>query len=142
LTPRTLAKKISRLALEKKANSVTILDLRKLTDMTDFFVVCSADSDVQVKAIADHIADGAEQIGARPWHEEGLSQRQWVLLDFVDVVVHVFHKEMRRFYALEKLWGDAKSELVTDEPAPTRKTKTRPAAKEPTAKKPARKAKK
>jgi ribosome-associated protein len=146
LTPRTLAKKIANLALEKKAHDVTILDLRKLTDMTDFFVVCSADSDTQVKAIADHISDGAEQLGARPWHEEGLSQRQWVLLDFVDVVVHVFHKEMRRYYALEKLWGDAKIELITDEPAPVkkpaRKTKAKTAPAEPAKKKPARKAKK
>jgi ribosome-associated protein len=159
LTPRTLAKKIAQLALEKKADNVTLLDLRKLTDMTDFFVVCSADSDVQVKAIADHIADGADQIGARPWHEEGLSQRQWVLLDFVDVVVHVFHKEMRRYYALEKLWGDAKIETVTDEPAePPKKPTAKPKAAKATAaktaaaakpksasmakKKPARKAKK
>jgi len=143
LTPRTLAKKIANLALEKKAHNVTILDLRKLTDMTDFFVVCSADSDVQVKAIADHIAVGADELGAHPWHEEGLSQRQWVLLDYVDVVVHVFHKEMRRFYALEKLWGDAKIETITDEPVrkkPLRKAKT--ASGMPAKKKPARKAKK
>lgn len=116
MTPRTLAKKISQFALDKKAHNVTILDLRKLTDMTDFFVVCSADSDVQVKAIADHIADEAETVGVRPWHQEGLSQRQWVLLDFVDVVVHVFHKEMRKYYGLEKLWGDAKIEVITDKP--------------------------
>ena len=137
MTPRTLAKKIAHLALEKKANNVSILDLRKLTDMTDFFVICAADSDVQVKAIADHIADGAEKIGARPWHEEGLSQRQWVLLDFVDVVVHVFHKEMRRFYAFKKIWGDAKIETITDEPAPKKPTPKKPTPKKPALKKPA-----
>ena len=115
MTPKTLAKKIAQLALTKKAHNVTLLDLRKLTDMTDFFVVCSADSDVQVKAIADAIAEGTEQIGTAPWHSEGLSERQWVLLDYVDVVVHVFHKEARRYYALEKLWGDAKIEVVEDE---------------------------
>ena len=96
MTPKTLANKIAQLALTKKAHNVTILDLRKLTDMTDFFVVCSADSDVQVKAIADAIAEGTEQLGASPWHSEGLSERQWVLLDYVDVVVHVFHRESRR----------------------------------------------
>jgi ribosome-associated protein len=116
LTPRTLAKKIASLALTKKASNVMIMDLRKLTDMTDFFVVCSADSDTQVKAVADAIADGTGEFGSSPWHEEGISNRQWVLLDFVDVVVHVFHKEMRRFYNLEKLWGDAKIEAVEDKP--------------------------
>ncbi len=116
MTPRTLAKKIAQFALTKKASDITIMDLRKLTDVADFFVVCSADSDVQVKAIADAVADGTDKLGAAPWHQEGLSQRQWVLLDFVDVVVHIFHKEVRRYYNLEKLWGDAKIETVTDEP--------------------------
>jgi ribosome-associated protein len=116
LTPKTLAKKIANLALNKKAHAVTILDLRKLTDMADFFVVCSADSDVQVKAVADEIMEGTELLGINAWHREGLTQRQWVLLDYVDVVVHVFHKEARKFYALEKLWGDAKIEVVEDEP--------------------------
>jgi ribosome-associated protein len=128
LTPKTLAKKIAHLALIKKAYSITILDLRKLTDMTDFFVVCSGDSDVQVKAISDAIIEGTEQLGVPVWHHEGESQRQWVLLDYVDVVVHVFHREARKYYALEKLWGDAKIETVEDKPAPkpaVRKTRTK-----------------
>jgi len=116
LTPKTLAKKIAALALTKKASRVVIMDLRKLTDMTDFFVVCSGDSDVQVKAIADAIIDGTENAGIDVWHKEGLSQRQWILLDYVDVVVHVFHKEARKYYALEKLWGDAKFEEIQDKP--------------------------
>ena len=106
------------------------MDLRKLTDMADFFVVCSADSDVQVKAVADAIADGTDKIGISAWHSEGLTHRQWVLLDYVDVVVHVFHKEVRRFYGLEKLWGDAVIEAVEDTPAkkpsvPARRTRKR-----------------
>ncbi len=105
------------------------MDLRKVTDMADFFIVCSADSDVQVKAIADAVTDGTDAIGVSAWHREGLSQRQWVLLDYVDVVVHVFHKEMRKYYALEKLWGDAAIELVEDAPARV------PKAKKPRAKK-------
>lgn len=116
MTPKTLAKKIAALALTKKASRVVIMDLRKLTDMTDFFVVCSGDSDVQVKAIADAIIDGTENAGIDVWHKEGLSQRQWILLDYVDVVVHVFHKEARKYYALEKLWGDAKFEEIQDKP--------------------------
>ena len=131
MTPKTLAKKIANLALTKKAHNVSILDLRKLTDMTDFFVVCSGDSDTQVKAISDAILDGTEQLGVPAWHNEGQTQRQWILLDYVDVVVHVFHKEARKFYALEKLWGDAKIETVEDKPEPVRK----PPAKKPRTKK-------
>jgi len=116
LTPKTLAKKIAYFALTKKASNVLIMDLRKLTDMADFFVVCSADSDVQVKAIADAVIDGMETLDEPAWHQEGISQRQWVLLDYVNVVVHVFHKEMRKYYALDKLWGDAKIEEVEDKP--------------------------
>ena len=116
MTPKTLANKIAQLTLTKKASNIIILDLRKLTDMTDFFVVCSGDSDVQVKAIADAVIDGAEQLNEPTWHKEGFSQRQWILLDYVDVVVHIFHKEMRKYYALEKLWGDAKIEEVEEKP--------------------------
>ena len=128
MTPKTLARKIAQFALTRKAHAVTIMDLRKVTDMADFFVVCSADSDVQVKAVADAVADGTDGLGLSPWHREGLSQRQWVLLDYVDVVVHIFHKETRKFYALEKLWGDAKIEVVEDVvtkvPARKRRVKT------------------
>ena len=116
MTPKTLAKKIALYALTKKAHNVTILDLRKVTDMADFFVICSADSDTQVKAVADAVIEGMESTGVAAWHREGLTQRQWVLVDYVDVVVHIFHKEARKFYGLEKLWGDAKSETVKDTP--------------------------
>ena len=130
LVSKTLAKKIALLALTKKAHAVTIMDLRKITDVADFFVVCSADSDVQVKAIADAVADGTEKYGLGPWHREGLTQRQWVLLDYVDVVVHIFHKETRKFYGIEKLWGDAAMELVEDTPkkTPTRKSRLKKSA--------------
>ena len=124
MTSKTLAKKIARSTLTKKAHAVTILDLRKLTDMADFFIVCSADSDVQVKAIADAVIEETEKLGIVAWHREGVSQRQWVLLDYVDVVVHVFHREARKFYGLEKLWGDAKIEIVTDD-APAKKSPVR-----------------
>jgi ribosome-associated protein len=128
LRPLTLAKKIAQFALIKKANDVTIMDLRKVTDMADFFIVCSADSDVQVKAIADVIAENTSKLGFDPWHREGLTQRQWVLLDYVDIVVHIFHKEARKFYSLEKLWGDAKIETVKDE-EPKKKSVRKPRAK-------------
>jgi len=119
LTSKTLAKKIAQLALTKKAHNITVMDLRKVTDMADFFVVCSADSDVQVKAVADAVADGTDQLGISPWHREGMAQSQWILLDYVDVVVHIFYKETRKFYGIEKLWGDAKIEVVEDTPKKT-----------------------
>ncbi len=117
LTSRALARKVAALALSKKAHNVVLLDLRKLTTMSDFFVICSADSDTQVRAIADAIRDGAAQVGEKVWHDEGQGESTWVLLDFVNVVVHVFHNETRSFYNLEKLWGDAAFEHVEDKPA-------------------------
>jgi ribosome-associated protein len=110
----TLQHQIAELALTKKARDVVILDLRKLTSMTDYFVVCTGDSETQVKAISDAIMSGMEDVGERAWHVEGLQNLHWVLLDFVDVVVHVFHKDARLFYGLEKLWGDAKVQKVAD----------------------------
>jgi len=129
LRPITLAKKVAEFALTKKAQDVKILDLRKLTDMADFFVICSGESDIQVKAIADAILESTERIGVEAWHQEGVTQRQWLLLDYVDVVVHVFHKEIRKFYALEKLWGDAKIQTVEDKPAAPKTPKKRAAKK-------------
>lgn len=114
MTSKILARKIARLTLTKKASDVLLMDLRRLTSMTDFFVVCSTDSDTQVKAIADAVVEGLEKEGIKVWHNEGVSQLRWVLLDYVDVVVHIFQKRIREFYNLEKLWGDAKFEGVED----------------------------
>lgn len=111
-----LAGTIARLALTKKAQDVMTMDLRGLTSMTDFFVVCSGDSDIQVKAIADAVEDGMETRGSPLWHRESGSSN-WILLDFVDVVLHVFHKNTRPYYNLEKLWGDAAIQAITDEPS-------------------------
>jgi ribosome-associated protein len=117
LKAQALARTIARHTLTKKASDVLIMDLRGLTSMADYFVVCSADSDIQVKAIASAVEDGMVKAGVRPWHIESGSSN-WVLLDFVDVVLHVFHKATRPFYSLERLWGDAKMERVNDEPVP------------------------
>lgn len=117
---QALARAIARQTLTRKASDVLIMDLRGLTSMADYFVVCSADSDIQVRAIASAVEDGMVKAGVRPWHVESGSAN-WVLLDFVDVVLHVFHKATRPFYSLERLWGDAKMERVSDEPAPETK---------------------
>lgn len=110
----TLARKIAEYALSKKAVDVSILHLYPLTTMADFFVICHGESDIQVKAIADAVQYGMKSEGERVWHREGYDHLNWVLLDFVDVVVHVFSREAREFYALERLWGDAKTETVGD----------------------------
>jgi ribosome-associated protein len=116
LTSRTLAKKVAAFAYSKKATDVLLMDLRKLRAPADFFVVCSADSDTHAKAIADAVRVGAEGIGVSLWHSEGFRSLTWVLLDYVDVVVHVFKKDVRPFYNLERLWGDAKLIPVEDIP--------------------------
>jgi ribosome-associated protein len=114
LTARTLAKQIADLMLSKKALHVVILDLKKLTSATDYFVICSADSDTHVKAIADVVRDGMEKMNEHVWHYEGYHALRWVVLDYVDVVVHVFRKEERSFYNLDRLWGDAKRTEIED----------------------------
>jgi ribosome-associated protein len=134
----TLASRIARLALTKKGYDIVTMDLRGLTSMADFFVVCSADSDIQARAIADAVDDGMRGAGHAPWHRE-TGSAQWILLDFVDVVLHIFHKNTRSFYNLEKLWGDAPVKRTEDTPAPpakgTRTKKTATARKPRTQKK-------
>jgi len=94
---------------EKKASDIVILDLRKVKNaVTDFFVICSGNSDTQVDAITDSVEQEVyKQMGQDPWHKEGKENREWILLDYVDVVAHVFKKDRRQFFALEDLWGDA-----------------------------------
>lgn len=95
------------LALERKASDVIALDLRGLSTATDFFVLATGMSDVQVKAIADHLIDELKKEGIRPSHVEGLRGGRWILIDYIDWVVHVMHPSAREFYQLESLWGDA-----------------------------------
>lgn len=109
-----LAKAVAELAIGRKALDVVLMDLRTKSGATDFFVICTGESDIQVKAIADGILAGMEERGVPPWHAEGFQARQWVLLDYVDVVVHVFHKNIRGFYNLERLWSDVKIHPVED----------------------------
>ena len=104
---KIFSKKIADLIFNKKGFDVVIIDLKKLTTFSDYFVICSADSDTQVKAIADEIDKTLRDEGIKCWHKEGLTALSWVLLDYVDVVVHIFKKESREFYNIEKLWGDA-----------------------------------
>jgi ribosome-associated protein len=114
LIARTLAKRIADLMISKKAHNVVILDLKKLTSAADYFVICSTDSDTQVRAVADAVRDGLEESDERVWHYEGYQALKWIVLDYVDVVAHIFYKDDRSFYNLERLWGDAKKTVVKD----------------------------
>lgn len=101
--------------LDKKGREVTVLDLRGISGVADLFVLATSDSDVQTRAIADAVQQKIrEEAAERPWKKEGLDSLKWVLLDYVDVVVHVFDEEKRAYYDLERLWGDAPSEDVPD----------------------------
>jgi len=112
LTPKLLARTIGKLALEKNGFDILLLDLRKSSDIAKYFVVISGSVDVHVKAIADNIIEGLKEKDIRPWHREGYSYSQWILIDYVDVVVHIFQPKIREFYSLEKLWGDSPVEKI------------------------------
>jgi ribosome-associated protein len=92
---------------DRKAINLKVLHLEKVTDFTDYFLICSGTSERQVQAIADAVLEKMREEKVRPLHVEGFNRGQWVLLDYGDFVVHVFQEEPRQFYALERLWGDA-----------------------------------
>ncbi|TMD59263.1 MAG: ribosome silencing factor [Chloroflexi bacterium] len=94
-------------ASDKKANDIVLLNVGELTTIADFFIICSGTSDRQVQAIAQAILEAGEQEGRRPIGVEGLSAARWVLVDFGDVIAHVFTPDERDYYRLERLWGDA-----------------------------------
>jgi ribosome-associated protein len=109
LKSRELALKAAEAALSKKAQDVIVLELGELTVIADYFVLCSGESTTQVRAIAEFIEQELARKGIKPTGREGLSFSHWVLLDYGDVIVHIFEKETRHYYSLEKLWMDAKT---------------------------------
>ena len=108
------AKKISDLMLDKKALDIIIIDVHKITTLTDFFVICTSESEPQTRAITDHIYEQMKEDGMRAWHIEGFQKLDWILLDFVNIVAHVFSKDAREYYEFERLWADGKITLVKD----------------------------
>jgi ribosome-associated protein len=104
-----LARKAAQICQEYRANDVVLLDLRQVTDMTDFFIVASGTSDTHVRSVGENLAEEMKKLGSPVYHMEGTTKGRWVLLDFVDFVVHVFHPTLRDFYQLERLWADAES---------------------------------
>jgi ribosome-associated protein len=107
----------AELLLDRKAYDVTLLDLRNLSGAADFFLVATGRSDTHVSAAADHMIDELKKEGTRPIGVEGLRGGRWVLADYVDFVVHVFHPAAREFYQLERLWGDAPLTLMDPDDA-------------------------
>jgi ribosome-associated protein len=105
------------MCLDLKANHVVMLDLDKVSNATDYFLIASGNSDTHVRAIAEHVMDEMKKEGVRAHHVEGLAQGRWVLIDYVDFVVHVFHPTLRDFYQLERLWGDARIVAIEAEEA-------------------------
>lgn len=126
--------------LEKKGHAITIIDLKNIkTAVADYFVICSANTDTQVDAIRTSIEEEVyKATGQDVWMKEGLQNREWVLLDYADVVAHIFRTDRREFYGLEDLWGDADITVLDDDTAePTKKPKKEPKVKaEPKVKKP------
>ena len=110
-----IARRAAALASELKATDLVVLDLRGVTDMTDFFVIASGTSDTHVRAVAEHVQAGLKAGGVSTTMTEGLTQGRWALLDYADCVVHVFHPTLRQYYQLERLWGDA-TRVPIDEP--------------------------
>lgn len=112
---KDFAGRVGKLILSKKGYDIKVLDLREISSVADYFVICSADSHIQVRAITDEIDDKLRDIGINCHFKEGYNTLNWVILDYFDVVVHIFKTESREFYNLEKLWGDAPTETIVDE---------------------------
>ena len=110
-----LSKAITELMLDKKATEIQIINVSKLTSLTDYFIICSSDSEPKTKAIMNHIKDEVrEKYNIKPLHLEGIENLEWVLLDYVSIVVNIFSKEKREYYNIERLWADAKITLIKE----------------------------
>lgn len=109
-----LVKFIVRMALKKKGSDIVVLDLRKISTIVDYFIIITGTSDIHTKALADDIVSKLGKKGIKKWHLEGYSYGHWILIDYVDVVVHIFLEEERLYYNLASLWGDAPMERIEE----------------------------
>lgn len=110
-----LVRQITECLLEKKAENIQVLHIAELSSVADTFVLCTATSNVQSKAIADHVMESVKRsLGERTFGREGLEAHNWVVLDYFDVVVHIFQPEAREYYGLERMWRDAPVTTVQD----------------------------
>src|SRR3954467_9632484 len=112
----TFARTLAQVAIEKQASDVRLVDLREVVSYTDWFVVCTASNTRLTKAVSDHIVDRMKELGlGRPRRREADVDGTWLLLDYVDAIVHVFTPESREFYRLESLWGQVPQETIEDD---------------------------
>ena len=107
MTEKEMSQAICVAASDKKARDIVVMDMKNLMSSTDYFMVCSAPTATQVRAIADNIEEKMDEAGIHFNHKEGYREGEWVLLDYGDVVAHIFRQEAREYYALERLWGEA-----------------------------------
>jgi ribosome-associated protein len=112
---------IAKAASDKKALDIVILDMRKIPSVCEYFVIASGSSTTQVRAITDNIIEKLKDRGERVWHKEGENEALWVLLDYGDIVAHIFNEDTRRFYELERLWGDVPLKRWSGEPIKIRR---------------------
>ena len=114
--PHVLAAHAVNAMADKKATDITVIDLREVSNMADFFVIATGDSDLQVRAIANGVMERLEEeCDEQPWKREGMEHLRWVLLDYVDVVMHILLPERREHYRIERLWGEADRETVPED---------------------------
>lgn len=100
---------------EKKAKDIVLLDVRELTTLTDFFVICHGTSETQIRALANSVIEKVKDtVGEKVWKQEGMDARRWIILDYVNVVVHIFSEEKRNFYGIENMWNDAVRTEISD----------------------------
>ena len=114
LKSKELAKKMVELMLDKKAFDIKVMHVEKLTSLSDIFIICSSDSAPQSRAIANHLKDELSKINIKPLHIEGYQHLKWVLIDYINIVVHIFDKEARDYYNFESLWSDGKIESIKE----------------------------
>ena len=105
--PDKITKEIASLMIDKKALDVMLIDVRDITTLTDYFIICTSESDPQTRAIFNHIKDNLITKNIKPWKTEGYEYLQWVIMDYINFVIHIFNKETRSYYDFERLWGDA-----------------------------------
>ena len=114
MNSKEIMQKVVRCMDSKKAVDIRVLDISTVTTMADYFVICQGNSPAQMKAISEEIEEKLSEEGVNPIGREGMSTSYWILMDYSDVIVHIFYQETREFYGLEKLWSDAE-ELCLDE---------------------------
>ena len=105
--PDKITKEIMGLMIDKKAIDITLIDVREITPLTDYFIICTSESDPQTRAIFNHIKDSLTEKAIKPWKTEGYEYLQWVIMDYINFVIHIFNKETRSYYDFERLWADA-----------------------------------